>query len=236
MAEDHYTSNFHEPVNTNSNLLDAVTYNSRPLKRQSDGNLIEKNTQQLILQSQEEIKRSRRNQSIIFSEKMRRIKMRQLFSTLQSLLPVSTTDKIINQVERCSIIEETGKYIQSLQNKTQGLQKKKAHLLATRGSLIDHNSSATDRESIRLDVCVEVYSGETVIIRTSASRMPLSLYKIFEVVERDALEIQSSDVYKGDSIVFLYIHATVIVSIDGHNSLQMTQIEPRLSAALQNVY
>ncbi|GLJ36283.1 hypothetical protein SUGI_0728450 [Cryptomeria japonica] len=232
MAEDHYTTNFHEPINTNHDLLDAVTHDSSPLKRQSDGNLDEKNTLQLILQSEEEIKRSRRNQSIIFSEKMRRIKIRQLFSTLESLLPVSTTDK----VERCYIIEETGKYIQSLQNKTQELQKKKAHLLATRGSLIDDNSSATDIESIRLDVCVEVYSGETVIIRTSASRMARSLCKIFEVVERDALEIQSSDVYKGDSFVFLYIHATVIVSIDGHNSLQMTQIEPRLNAALQNVY
>ncbi|GLJ36280.1 hypothetical protein SUGI_0728400 [Cryptomeria japonica] len=227
MAEDHYNLNF----STNHDLLDSVVHNTSPLKRQSDGNLDEENTQQLILQSQEEIKRRRRNQSIIFSEKIRRIKIRQMFSTLQSLLTVSTTHK----VERCSIIEETGKYIQTLQNKSQELQMKKAHLLATRGSLIDHNSSATDRDSIRLDVCVEVYSGETVIIRTSASRMPLSLYKIFEVVERDALEIQSSDVYRGESNVFVYIHATVIVSIDGHNSLQMTQIEPCLNAAIQNI-
>ncbi|GLJ36281.1 hypothetical protein SUGI_0728410 [Cryptomeria japonica] len=231
MAEDQYTLSFHEPFNTDHDLPDAGTHDSSPLKGQSY-NLDEENTQQRILQSEEEIKRSRRNQSIIFSEKMRRIKMRQFFSTLQSLLPVSTTHK----VERYQIIEETIKYIQTLQNKTQELQKRKAHLLAIRASLIDHNSSAIDRESISLNVCIEVYSSETVIIRISASRMPRSLCKIFEVVEGHALEIQSSDVHRGDSIVFLYLHATAIVSIDAHNSLEITQIEPRLNAALQNIY
>ncbi|GLJ36284.1 hypothetical protein SUGI_0728470 [Cryptomeria japonica] len=233
MAEYRYTLNFHESFNTYHDLPDAVTHDFSPLKQYSEGNVGVENQQVLILQPEEEIKRRRRIQSIMFSEKKRRIKMRQLLFTLQSLLPVSTT----NKVERHYIIEETGKYIQTLQTKTLDLQKKKAHLLAaTRSSSIDHNSSAIDRESISLNVCIAVYSSETVIIRITASRMPRSLCEMYEVVEAHALEIQNSDVYSGDSIVFLYIHATAIVGMHCHNSLEMTQIEQGLNKVLQNIY
>ncbi|GLJ36276.1 hypothetical protein SUGI_0728320 [Cryptomeria japonica] len=183
-----------------------------------NNNLDEENTQQLILHSEDAMK-SRNNERIVFPEKMRRKKMGHLLSTLQSLLPVSTIAKL---ARRC-IIEETGKYIQNLQSKAEELQKRKAQLL------IEHNSSD-------IDVGIEIYSSEAVIIRISASRMPRSLCKIYQVVEEVGLEIERSDVYRGESIVFLYLHANVIASTSPHSLLQNSQTKTCLKETLQNTY
>ncbi|GLJ36007.1 hypothetical protein SUGI_0722220 [Cryptomeria japonica] len=223
MAVNLYTLFFPEPSSSKHGLPGVVAHDHHSLKRNLD---------QLIPPSEEQIKRRRKNQNIVLCERMRRQKMTHLFSILRSLLPVSTT----HQAPRYCITEEAVKYIQALQNKTQELQKKKAHLLATRGSLIDQNSSAIDRESISLNVCIDVYSSETVVIRITASRMPRFLCKIYEEVEAHALEIQSADVYKGETFVFLYINATVIVSNHYQNSLQLGQIVPRLKETLQNIF
>ncbi|GLJ36272.1 hypothetical protein SUGI_0728190 [Cryptomeria japonica] len=177
-------------------------------------NLDDENTQQLILHPEEAMKR-KRNKSIVLSENMRK-KMRHMFCTLKSLLPIS----IVPKLPRDCIIEETGKYIQNLQNKTQELQKKKAQLLT------DQNSSA-------IDVGIEIYNNEIVIIRVIASRMPRSLCKIYQVVEEVGLEIERADVYRGDCIVFLYLQATVIVSTGPRYLLEMSQTRPCLQLTLK---
>ncbi|GLJ36277.1 hypothetical protein SUGI_0728330 [Cryptomeria japonica] len=182
-------------------------------------NLDDENTQQLILHPEEAMKR-KRNKSIALSENIRRKKMRHMFCTLQSLLPISIAPKLA----RDCIIEETGKYIQNLQNKAQELQKKKTQLLT------DQNSSA-------IDVGIEIYNNEVVIIRISASRMPRSLCKIYQVVEGHGLEIERADVYRGDCIVFLYVHATVILNSGPHDYLlEMSQTRPGLKLTLQIIY
>ncbi|KAH9313416.1 hypothetical protein KI387_044050 [Taxus chinensis] len=203
MAVDLYTLFFSPPSST---PLPPIF---NPLKRSSDLNLDESITDQLI-------GKRRRNDSIISCEKIRRKRMRQLFSTLRSLLPLSTTSR----VARYCIIEETGKHIQNLQNEVHELKKKKAKLLL--GA----------RESISLNVSVQVYGSETVIIRITASRMPRSLSKIYEEIEGHGLEIESADVYRGTSVVFLYFHVTVIVSNDCQTRPQPTL----LYNTLLNIY
>ncbi|GLJ36273.1 hypothetical protein SUGI_0728240 [Cryptomeria japonica] len=186
--------------------------------RLDHNNLDKENTQQIISHSGEVMKRKTKER-IALTEKVRRQKMRNLLSTLQSLLPNSTNPK----GARHCIIEETGRYIQNLQSKAQELQKKKAQLL------MDQNSSA-------IDVGIEVYNNEIVIIRISASRMPRSLCKIYEMVEKVGLEIERADVYRGESIVFLYFYGKIVVSTDGRYSSQMSKTRPCLKATLQKIY
>ncbi|GLJ36269.1 hypothetical protein SUGI_0728100 [Cryptomeria japonica] len=239
MAVELYTQYFSSHPSDLSNTVATNDYN--PHKRCSDLTVDElfgeANSEELIVLSEEDIKRRRRNQNIVLCERTRRKKMKHLFSTLQSLLPESTTPK----VPRYCIIEETSKHIENLQNKVQALKKKKAQLLAThcsstKKSLRYNHSSAIEKESIRPHVGIQVYSSETAIIRITASRMPLSLCKIYEEVESHGLDIQSADVYKGNSLVFLYFHATVIAGTDCHNSLEMSQGKPSLHQILQKIY
>ncbi|GLJ36271.1 hypothetical protein SUGI_0728160 [Cryptomeria japonica] len=148
--------NLPSAIRLHNNNLDEENLDLPSAVRLHHNNLDDKNTQQLILHPEEAMKR-KRNETIALSENIRRKKMKNLLSILHSLLPVSTTLKLT----RHCILEETGKYIQNLQSKAQELQKKKAQLLAIRGSLMDHISSA-------IDVGIEVYSSEIVIIRISA--------------------------------------------------------------------
>ncbi|KAH9331985.1 hypothetical protein KI387_004093, partial [Taxus chinensis] len=136
-------------------------------------------------------KKRKRNQSIVFSEKIRRKRMRQFLSTLTSILPIPNT-----KVARYCLIEETIEYIKKLQQQVQDLKTKREQLLGMKKNCEELSST------VIVNVEVEVY-GDEVIIRITSFKMPSNMWKIYQVFEAQHLDIRSADVYRGDSIVLL---------------------------------
>ncbi|GLJ18812.1 hypothetical protein SUGI_0336070 [Cryptomeria japonica] len=78
----------------------------------------------------EAAKRRKRIQSIVFSEKIRRKRMRECFATLTDILPAPPK----NKVARYCLIDETSKYIEQLHEQVGELKQKKEQLLAKKNS------------------------------------------------------------------------------------------------------
>ncbi|GLJ18807.1 hypothetical protein SUGI_0335800 [Cryptomeria japonica] len=98
----------------------------------------------------EAAKRRKRIQSIVFSEKIRRKRMRECFATLTDILPEAPK----NKVARYCLIDETSKYIEQLHEQVGELKQKKEQLLAKKNSY-QTNSPFTD-----VNVSVEVFGNE----------------------------------------------------------------------------
>eukprot|EP01018_Ginkgo_biloba_P030766 Gb_31407 [translate_table: standard] len=162
-----------------------------------------------------------RNQRIVFSEQLRRRRVGQLFAALESLLPIPA-----NKVARYGLIEETCKYIHNLHSQLQELKKHRAQLLAKKEmhEKLNHSTNVKAR--------VEIYGREGIIITITSSRNPRYLWRIYEEIEAYDVDIQSADVYTGDSIVFLYFHA----SCSAEAWKQLIQRRQSLENNLQNLY
>ncbi|KAH9323044.1 hypothetical protein KI387_017683, partial [Taxus chinensis] len=94
------------------------------------------------------------------------------------------------------LIEQTIKYIEKLHRRVEELKEKRERLLATKSCLDDVN------------VCVEVrLFGNEIIIRITSFKMTCHLWKIYQVIEAQHFNIQTADIYRGNSIVLLCFHA-----------------------------
>ncbi|GLJ18806.1 hypothetical protein SUGI_0335790 [Cryptomeria japonica] len=166
----------------------------------------------------EAAKRRKRIQSIVFSEKIRRKRMRECFATLTDILPAPPK----NKVARYSLIDETSKYIEQLHEQVGELKQKKEQLL-TKKDNYQTNSSSTD-----VNVGVEVFGNE-VIIRITSSQMPSCVSKIYQSIEAQQFDIQTADFYADNCIVFLYFRAICCAGVS-------TQLRHCLQTDLRNAY
>ncbi|KAH9313121.1 hypothetical protein KI387_028156, partial [Taxus chinensis] len=144
-------------------------------------------------------KKRKRIQGIIFSEKMRRKRMRQFLAKLSSILPITN-----GKVARYCLIEETIKYIEKLHQRVRELKEKRDLLSAKKNCHENFPSPLPSNDIVNVDV--EMY-GDEVLIRIISFKMPSNLSKIYQAIEAQHFEIQSADIYRGDSVVVLSFNA-----------------------------
>ncbi|GLJ18813.1 hypothetical protein SUGI_0336080 [Cryptomeria japonica] len=168
------------------------------------------------------LKRRKRIQSIVFSEKIRRKRMRECFATLTTILPAPPT----NKVPRYCLIAETIKYIEQLHERVGELKQKKEQLLAKKNKCL--MNLAPPQPSTDVNVGVEIFGNEVIIIITS-SEMPSCVSKIYQCIEAQNLDIQTADFYADNCIVFLYFRATCCAGVS-------TQLRQCLQTDLPNAY
>jgi hypothetical protein len=128
------------------------------------------------------------------------------------------------QIDRCGLYEEAINYIRKLEEDLHQLQRRRDHLLAIQ-------SGQTANENIDHKVTVEIYDREAIISITS-QRRPRYMWRILEELETHGLDVETSQLFTGESFVLLYFH----VNFRDDISQDPVQIQTSLECRLKLTY
>eukprot|EP00253_Pinus_taeda_P011964 PITA_11964 len=175
--------------------------------------------QEIVWRDVDQMNKVTTRESQIVAEQLRRKRMKYLSTQLKSLLP-DTPPKI----DKCGLYEEAINYIRKLEEDLRQLQRKRDYLLGIQ-------CGKTTNENIEHKVTVEIYDREAIISITS-QRRPRYMWRILEELEKHGLDVETSQLFTGESFVLLYFHANFRDDI----SQDPLQIRSSLEYKLKSIY
>jgi len=158
-------------------------------------------------------------ESQTLAEQLRRKRMKSLCTQLESLLPATPA-----KLDRCGLFEETINYIRKLEENIHQLKRKRENLLAIQ-------SGNTSNENMEIKVAVEFYGREAIISITS-QKGPRHMWRILEELENHGLDVETSQLFTGESFVLVFFH----VNFREHISQDPGQIQSSLECRLKLTY
>eukprot|EP00253_Pinus_taeda_P010275 PITA_10275 len=150
--------------------------------------------QEIVWRDVDQMNKVTTRESQVVAEQLRRKRMKYLCTQLKSLLPATPS-----KIDRCGLYEEAINYIRKLEEDLSRLQRKRDHLLGIQ-------RGKTPNENIEHKVTVEIYDREAIISITS-QRRPRYMWRILEELKKHGLDVETSQLFTGESFVLLYFHA-----------------------------
>jgi len=175
--------------------------------------------QEIVWRDLDQMNKITTRESQTVAEQLRRKRMNYLSTQLKSLLPATPP-----KIDRCGLYEEAINYIRKLEEDLHQLQRRRDHLLAIQ-------SGKTANENIDHKVTVEIYDREAIISITS-QRKPRYMWRILEELETHGLDVETSQLFTGESFVLLYFH----VNFRDDISQDPVQIQTSLECRLKLTY
>jgi len=175
--------------------------------------------QEIVWRDLDQMNKITTRESQTVAEQLRRKRMNYLSTQLKSLLPATPP-----KIDRCGLYEEAINYIRKLEEDLHQLQRRRDHLLAIQ-------SGKTANENIDHKVTVEIYDREAIISITS-QRRPRYMWRILEELETHGLDVETSQLFTGESFVLLYFH----VNFRDDISQDPVQIQTSLECRLKLTY
>jgi len=175
--------------------------------------------QEIVWRDVDQMNKITTRESQTVAEQLRRKRMNYLSTQLKSLLPATPP-----KIDRCGLYEEAINYIRKLEEDLHQLQRRRDHLLAIQ-------SGQTANENIDHKVTVEIYDREAIISITS-QRRPRYMWRILEELETHGLDVETSQLFTGESFVLLYFH----VNFRDDISQDPVQIQTSLECRLKLTY
>nr|ABR17595.1 unknown [Picea sitchensis] len=175
--------------------------------------------QEIVWRDVDQMNKITTRESQTVAEQLRRKRMNYLSTQLKSLLPATPP-----KIDRCGLYEEAINYIRKLEEDLHQLQRRRDHLLAIQ-------SGKTANENIDHKVTVEIYDREAIISITS-QRRPRYMWRILEELETHGLDVETSQLFTGESFVLLYFH----VNFRDDISQDPVQIQTSLECRLKLTY
>jgi len=175
--------------------------------------------QEIVWRDLDQMNKITTRESQTVAEQLRRKRMNYLSTQLKSLLPATPP-----KIDRCGLYEEAINYIRKLEEDLHQLQRRRDHLLAIQ-------SGQTANENIDHKVTVEIYDREAIISITS-QRKPRYMWRILEELETHGLDVETSQLFTGESFVRLYFH----VKFRDDISQDPVQIQTSLECRLKLTY
>jgi hypothetical protein len=175
--------------------------------------------QEIVWRDLDQMNKITTRESQTVAEQLRRKRMNYLSTQLKSLLPATPP-----KIDKCGLYEEAINYIRKLEEDLHQLQRRRDHLLAIQ-------SGQTANENIDHKVTVEIYDREAIISITS-QRKPRYMWRILEELETHGLDVETSQLFTGESFVLLYFH----VNFRDDISQDPVQIQTSLECRLKLTY
>jgi hypothetical protein len=175
--------------------------------------------QEIVWRDVDQMNKITTRESQTVAEQLRRKRMNYLSTQLKSLLPATPP-----KIDKCGLYEEAINYIRKLEEDLHQLQRRRDHLLAIQ-------SGKTANENIDHKVTVEIYDREAIISITS-QRRPRYMWRILEELETHGLDVETSQLFTGESFVLLYFH----VNFRDDISQDPVQIQTSLECRLKLTY
>jgi hypothetical protein len=175
--------------------------------------------QEIVWRDLDQMNKITTRESQTVAEQLRRKRMNYLSTQLKSLLPATPP-----KIDKCGLYEEAINYIRKLEEDLHQLQRRRDHLLAIQ-------SGKTANENIDHKVTVEIYDREAIISITS-QRKPRYMWRILEELETHGLDVETSQLFTGESFVLLYFH----VNFRDDISQDPVQIQTSLECRLKLTY
>eukprot|EP00253_Pinus_taeda_P019766 PITA_19766 len=214
-----YPSNSNDRQRSRQVDCQVTACRKRPLEVDSDSQQECIDLQEIVWRDVDQITTVKTRESQIVAEKLRRKQMKYLCTQLESLLPTTPP-----KLDRCGLYGEAINYIRKLQEDLHQLKRKKNRLVAIQ------SDERTDKNT-DLKVAVEIYDREAIISLTS-QRRPRYMWRILEELENHDLDVETSQLFTGESFVLLYFH----VKFRDNISHDPAQIQISLECRLQLTY